>query len=112
MRGQEDQRISMSTISLSEGRQSMAFSAPAQYQTNKPNEMNSSQIPQEDMEKLQELHELINLLFTELTTRSPQSLASPYTTPGMMPPMPSAPYHNSLFPFAWGLEPYLRTQGF
>jgi len=90
----------------------MAFSAPAQYQPHNTNEMNSSQIPQEDMEKLQELHELINLLFTELTTRSPQSLALPYTTPGMMPTMPSAPYTHSLFPYAWGLAPYLRTPGF
>ena len=90
----------------------MALAAPTQYQTNKPNEMNISQIPQEDMEKLQEIHELINLLFTELTTRSPQSLASPYTTTGMMPTMPSAPYTHSLFPYAWGLAPYLRTPGF
>jgi hypothetical protein len=90
----------------------MAFSAPAQYQTNKPNEMNSSQIPQEDMEKLQELHELINLLFTELTTRSPQSLALPYTTEGMMPATPSAPYTHSLIRYAWGMAPYLRASGF
>jgi len=90
----------------------MALAAPTQYQTNKPNEMNSSQIPQEDMEKLQEIHELINLLFTELTTSSPQSLASPYTTPGMMPTMPSAPYTHSQFRYAWGMAPYLRTPGF
>jgi hypothetical protein len=102
----------MSTISLTEGRQSMALAAPAQYQTNKPNEMNSSQIPQEDMEKLQEIHELINLLFTELTTRSPQSLAMPYTTTGMMPTMPSAPYTHSLLRYAWGMAPYFRTPGF
>src|SRR5262245_15725338 len=102
----------MSTISLSEGRQSMSLAAPAQYQSNKPNEMNSSQIPQEDMEKLQEIHELINLLFTELITRSPQSVAMPYTTTGMMPTMTSAPYTHSLFRYAWGMAPYLRTPGF
>jgi hypothetical protein len=90
----------------------MALAAPTQYQTNKPNEMNSSQIPQEDLEKLQEIHELINLLFTELTTRSPQSLALPYTTEGMMPAMPSAPYTHSLLRYAWGMAPYLRTPGF
>jgi hypothetical protein len=90
----------------------MALAAPAQYQTNKPNEMNSSQIPQEDMEKLQEIHELISLLFTELTTRSPQSVAMPYTTTGMMPTIPSAPYTHSLFHYAWGMAPYLRTPGF
>src|SRR5262245_19942963 len=102
----------MSTITLSEGRQLMALAAPPQYQTNNPNEMNSSQIPQEDMEKLQEIHELINLLFTELTTRSPQSLATPYTTTGRMPTMPSAPYTHSLFHYSWGMAPYLRTPGF
>jgi hypothetical protein len=90
----------------------MTFAAPAQYQTNPPVEMTSSQIPQEDMEKLQEIHELINLLFTELTTRSPQSLAMPYATTGMMPAMPSAPYTHSLLQYAWGMSPYVRMPGF
>jgi hypothetical protein len=90
----------------------MALAAPAQYQTNNPNEINSSQISQEDLEKLQEIHELINILFTELTTRSPQSVAVPYTTTGIMPTMPAAPYTHSLFHYAWGMAPYLRTPGF
>jgi len=90
----------------------MTFAAPAQYLPNNPNEMNSPQISQEDMEKLQEIHELINLLFTELAARSPQSAVMPYTTTGMMPAMPSAPYTQSLFQYAWGMAPYLRTPGF
>jgi len=90
----------------------MTFAAPAQYQTNNPNEMNNSQIPQKDMEKLQEIHELINLLFTELTTRSQQSVAMPYTTTGTMPSMPPTPYTHSLFPYTWVMAPYLRTHGF
>jgi hypothetical protein len=90
----------------------MAFAAPAQYQSINPNEMTGSQISPEDMEKLQEIHELINLLFTELTARSPQSVAMPYTTTGVMPAMPSAPYTQSLFNYAWGMTPYLRTPGF
>jgi len=89
----------------------MTFAAPAQYQPN-PNEMNSSQISQEDMDKLQEIHELINLLFTELTARSPQSAAMPYTTTGMMPAMPSPPYTQSMFHYAWRISPYLRTPSF
>jgi len=89
----------------------MTLAAPAQYQTNNTNEMNSSQITQEDMEKLQAIHDLINLLFTELTTRSPQSMSMPYTT-GMTPTMTSAPYTHSLFRYAWGMAPYLRTLGF
>jgi hypothetical protein len=89
----------------------MTLAAPAQYQTNNTNEVNSSQVPQEDMEKLQAIHELINLLFTELMTRSPQSLAMPYTT-GITPTTPSAPYTHSMFHYAWGMAPYLRTPGF
>jgi len=90
----------------------MTFPAKAQYQTNNPNEMNSSQISPEEMDKLQEIHELINLLFTELAARAPQSAAMPYTTTGMMPAMPSAPYTQSLFQYAWGMSPYLITPGF
>ncbi|HKQ77474.1 MAG TPA: hypothetical protein VJ810_27490 [Blastocatellia bacterium] len=90
----------------------MTFAAPAQYQTSNPNEMNGPQISQEEMEKLQEIHELINLLFAELAARSPQSAALPYTTTGMMPAMPSAPYTQPLFHYAWGIAPYLRTPGF
>jgi hypothetical protein len=90
----------------------MTLAAPTQYQTNNPNGMNNSQIPQKDMEKLQEIHELINLLFTELTTRSPHSVAMPYTTTGTMPTMPSTPYTHSLFNYAWVMAPYLRTLGF
>jgi len=90
----------------------MTFAAPAQYQTSNPIEMTSSQIPQEDMEKLQEIHELINLLFTELTSRSPQSAVMPYMTTGMLPATPSAPYTHSLFQYAWGMSPYLRMSGF
>src|SRR5262245_18277016 len=102
----------MSTISLSEGRQSMSLAAPAQYQANKPNEMNSSQITTDDMEELQEIHELTNLLFTGLITRSPQSVAMSFTTTGMLPTMTSAPYTHSLYRYAWGMSPYLRTPGF
>jgi hypothetical protein len=87
----------------------MTLAAPAQYQTNNPNEMNNSQILQKDMEKLQEIHELINLLFTELTTRTQQSVAMPYTTTGTMPP---TPYTHSLCPYTWVMAPYLRTPGF
>ena len=87
----------------------MTLAAPEQYQTNNPNEMNNSQITQKDMEKLQEIHELINLLFTELTTRSPQSVAMPYTTTGTMP---STPYTHSPFHYAWVMAPYFRTLGF
>lgn len=76
----------------------MALAAPAQYQTNNPNEMNNPHIPQEDMEKLQEIHELINVLFTELTSRAPQSVAMPYA--------------HSQFHYAWAMAPYLRTPGF
>jgi hypothetical protein len=93
----------------------MTFAATPQYQTNNPIEMNSSQISPEDMEKLQEIHELINLLFTELTARSPQGAPMPYTTTGplpMMPAMASAPYTQSLFHYAWGMTPYLRTPVF
>lgn len=90
----------------------MSFAAPAQRQINNPMEMPGSQITQEDMEKLQEIHELINMLFTELTARPPQSAAMPYTTTGMMPAMPSAPYTHSLFQYAWGMSPYLRMPGF
>jgi len=90
----------------------MTLAASAQYQTNNPNEMNSSQIPQEDMEKLQAIHELINLLFTEITTTSPQSVAMPYATTGTMPSMPLTPYTHSLFPYTWVMAPYLRTHGF
>jgi hypothetical protein len=90
----------------------MTFAATAQYQTNNPNEMNSPQISQEEMEKLQEIHELINLLFAELTARPPQSAAMPYTTTGMVPAMPSAPYTQSLIHYAWGMSPYLITPGF
>ena len=90
----------------------MTNAAPAQYQSNNPNEMNSSQFSSEDMEKLQEIHELINLLFSELTARSPQSAALPYTTTGVMPAMPLAPYTPSLFHYSWGMSPYLRTPGF
>lgn len=90
----------------------MTFATPAQYQANNPNEMSSSQISQEDMDKLQEIHELINLLFTELASRSPQSAAMPYTTTGMMPAMPSAPYTQSHFHYAWGIAPYLPPPGF
>jgi hypothetical protein len=90
----------------------MTIAAPAQYQSKNPIEMNSSQISPEDMEKLQEIHELINLLFTELAARSPQSAAMPYTTRGMMPAMPSTPYNQSLIQYAWGMSPYLMTPGF
>ena len=90
----------------------MTIAAPAQYQINNPNEMNNSQIQQKDMEKLQEIHELINLLFTELTTRSQPNVAMPYTTTGTMPSMPPTPYTHSLFPYTWVIAPYLRTHGF
>jgi hypothetical protein len=90
----------------------MAWAAPAQYQSYNPNEMASSQIQQEDLEKLQEIHELINLLFADLTARPPQSAASPYMTTGMMPATPSAPYAHSLFQYAWGMSPYLKIPGF
>src|SRR5262245_36702669 len=90
----------------------MSFAAPAQYQTSNPNEIISSQISQEEMEKLQEIHELINLLLTELTARSPQSAAMPYTTTGMMPAMPTGPYTHSLFHYAWGMAHYLIRPGF
>ena len=90
----------------------MAWAAPAQNQINNPSEMNSSQISHEEMEKLQEIHELINLLFTELTTRSQQSVAMPYTTTGTTPSMPPTPYTHSLFPYTWVMAPYLRTHGF
>ena len=90
----------------------MTFAAPAQYQANIPNEMHGSQISQEDIEKLQEIHELINLLISELTAKSPQSAVTPYTTTGMISAMPSVPYTHSLFHYAWGMAPYLRTPGF
>jgi hypothetical protein len=90
----------------------MAWAAPAQHQSNNPNEMTGSQIQQEDLEKLQEIHELINLLFAELTARPPQSAATPYATTGMMPATPSAPYAQSLFQYAWGMSPYLKIPGF
>jgi hypothetical protein len=88
----------------------MAWAAPAQHQFN-PNEINSSQITQEDLEKLQEIHELINLLFAELTSR-PQTAATPYMMTGMMPAMPPSPYAQSLFQYAWGVSPYMRIPGF
>ncbi len=90
----------------------MAWAAPAQHQIMNPNEVASSQISKEDMEKLQEIHELINLLFTELTTRPPQSAATPYVTTGMMPAMPPTPYGPSLFQYAWGSAPYVKLPGF
>lgn len=90
----------------------MAWAAPAQHQINNPTESSSSQISKEDMEKLQEIHELINMLFTELTTRPPQSAATPYVTTGMMPAMPSGPYAHSLLQYAWGGPPYMRLPGF
>jgi hypothetical protein len=90
----------------------MAWAAPAQHQIHNPNEATGSQIPKEDMEKLQEIHELINMLFTELTTRPPQSAATPYVTTGMMPAMPSVPYASSLFQYGWGTAPYIKLPGF
>ncbi len=90
----------------------MAWAAPAQHQISNPNDVIGSQISKEDMEKLQEIHELINLLFTELTTRPPQSAATPYVTTGMMPTMPQGPYAQSLFQYGWGAAPYMRPPGF
>jgi hypothetical protein len=94
------------------GGNSMAWAAPAQHQIINPSEATGSQISKEDMEKLQEIHELINILFTELTTRPPQSAATSYVTTGMMPAMPSAPYPPSLFQYAWGSAPYMKLPGF
>src|SRR5262245_39601159 len=102
----------MNNFFAQEGGKTMTFAAPAQYQPDNLNELNRSQISREDMEKLQEIHELINLLFTELTARSPQSAAMPYTTSGMMPAMPSAPYTQPLFQYAWEMAPYLKPPGF
>jgi hypothetical protein len=102
----------MNNLFMQEGGKTMTFAAPAQYQPTNPNELNRSQISQEDMEKLQEIHELINLLFEELTARSPQSGATPYLTSGMMPTTPSAPYTHPLFHYAWEMAPYLKTPGF
>ena len=90
----------------------MAWAAPAQHQINHPSEMSNSQISPEEMDKLQEIHELINLLFAEMTSRQMQNAAMPYMTQGMMSAMPSAPYAQSLFQYAWGMSPYLRAPGF
>ena len=90
----------------------MAWAAPAQHQNYNPSEMAGSQIHQEDLEKLQEIHELINLLFSELTVRPPQSAATPYVTTGMMPATTPAPYTQSIFQYPWGMSPYLKIPGF
>jgi hypothetical protein len=106
----------------------MAWAAPAQNQINNSSEMNNSQISNEEMEKLQEIHELINLLFAEMTSRLPQGATPSYLapgmtpsmnsgmtpgmTPGMMRAMPPTPYAHSMFPYAWGMSPYLRMPGF
>jgi hypothetical protein len=102
----------MNNFFAKEGDKTMTYAAPAQYQPNNPNELNRSQISQEDMEKLQEIHELINLLFAELTARSPQNVANPYATSGMIPTMPAAPYTHSLFQYAWEMAPYLKPPGY
>jgi hypothetical protein len=90
---------------------SMAKAATAQSRTTTQShqgEIAGSQASQEELDKLQEIHELINLMFSELTARPPQSAAATYMTTAL----PPSPYSQPFFQQYWGAAPYTRPPGF
>jgi hypothetical protein len=83
----------------------MSVAAASRYSMPNANDLNASQLSEEEFDKLQEIHELISLMLRELPLK-PQSAAQLYFTSAL----PISPYTHTYRP--WEMSPYLTPPGF